>query len=597
MAGALDPLAFKDALIVLGAAAIVIPAFTRLKLSPLLGFILVGAVVGPFGLGALSDQAPWLSYITITDAESIAPVADLGVVFLLFMIGLELSFERLVMMRRLVFGLGPLQVAVCAGLIALVGVALGLSVTAAIFIGLALGVSSTALIVQTLANAKKTGGPVGRATFAVLLFQDLAVAPILIAVAIFAGGAAEGGPARVGLALAQSVAGLALIVVAGRLLLRPLFRRVARAKSPELFLAACLLVILGSGLAVASFGVSMAMGALAAGVLLAETEYRRQIEALVEPFKGLLLGVFLIAVGMGINWGEIAADFAAVALGAIGLIAGKTIVTAALARAFGLTWPVALRSALLLAPGSEFSFVILGAATAQGLAPPEASAYALTLAALTMALIPLLFQASERIDLRRSRAVDPDLLPPQDVTAPTVLIAGYGRVGELVARLCEAHSLPYMAIDSDPDVAARARRAGKPVYYGDVAHPELLRGALTAAKALVATMDAPKAVGDVVAAARAMRADLVIVARARDAKDAARLYKLGATDAVPDSVEASLQLAETTLVDVGVPMGHAIASIHDMRAEIRADIQRLAPDAPQPRQVRRRATTPTTDEA
>jgi CPA2 family monovalent cation:H+ antiporter-2 len=594
MAGSADPLAFKEALIVLGAAAVVIPSFARLNVSPLIGFIVVGAAVGPFGLGALATHAPWLSAVTITDRNEIAPLADLGVVFLLFMIGLELSFERLAMMRRLVFGLGPLQVAGCSAAIALAGMAFGLSPTAALVIGLALGVSSTALIVQTLAQAKKTGGPVGRATFAVLLFQDIAVAPILLGVALLASGDQTAGLGDLGLSLAKSAAGIAAIVVVGRLILRPLFRQVARADSPELFMAACLLVILGSGLPAAAAGVSMALGALAAGVLLAETEYRRQVEALIMPFKGLLIGVFLIAVGMGIDYGKIAGNAVAVVLGAVALIVGKTAITAALGRLFGLSWLVAVRSALLLAPGSEFSFVILGAAAAGGLAPPGAITYALTLVALTMALIPVLFAASQRADQRMQAAAQPEQDTPAADVARTVVIAGFGRVGQTVARLCDAHSIPFVAFDSDPDAVARARKAGRAVYFGNAAHPQLLRITLEGAKALVVTMDNPRAAGEVVAAARAISPSLAIVARARDARDAARLYELGATDAVPDAVEASLQLAETTLMDVGVPIGHAIASIHDVRAAMRAEIQLMSPaGAPsagaQRASVRRRA--------
>ncbi|MBU6371783.1 MAG: cation:proton antiporter [Alphaproteobacteria bacterium] len=596
MAGAVDPKIFKEALIVLAATAVVAPVFHRLKVSPLVGFILVGAAVGPYGFGALAAQAPWLSAVTITDTEAIAPVAELGVVFLLFMIGLELSFERLKMMRRLVFGLGPTQLFGCAAVIALAAWLLGLSPVAAAVLGVALGVSSTALIVQTLAEAKKTAAPVGRASFAVLLFQDLAVVPILLVVSMLGANAASiaggesGGAAlgHIGVGLLQAIAGIAAIVVAGRLLLRPLFRQVARAGSPELFMAACLLVILGAGLAAAAAGVSMALGALVAGVLLAETEYRRQIEALIEPFKGLLLAVFLIGVGMGVDLAGVARNFWTVAAGAVGLLVVKAAVTALGARAFGLPWPVALRSALILAPASEFSFVILGAAAVYGLVPAEASSYALTLAALTMALVPVLWQVSERLERRQTRTIDPALLPPETSTAATVLIAGYGRVGEVVARLCDAHAIAYAAYDTDADVVARARRAGKPVYFGDVSKPDLLASALEGVRAVVVTMDSPRAVGDVVAAARARRADLVIVARARDARDAGRLYRLGATDAVPDTVEASLQLAETVLVDVGVPMGHAIASIHDVRAEMRNSIQKHAPPTISPPRPQRR---------
>ena len=581
MAAAIDPAAFKETLIVLGAASVVIPVFHRLKLSPLLGFILVGVLVGPFGLGALSAQADWLTWVTITEPKSIALVAELGIVFLLFMIGLELSFERLKMMRRLVFGLGPLQMLVCTGAIMAAGLALGLSTNAALVIGLALAVSSTAMIVQVLADAKKLTAPVGRASFGVLLFQDLAVAPILFAVVVLGQSTSGAGLGAFGVAMGQAGLAIIAIVLSGRLLLRPLFRQVARTQSPELFMAACLLVIVVAGLAAAGAGLSMALGALIAGVLLAETEYRRQIEVLIEPFKGLLLGVFLISVGMSINAARIMAEPALILGGAAALIAVKGALIYGLIRAFRLKHAAALQSALLLAPGSEFTFVILGSATALGVLPAPVSEIGLLIAAITMALIPVFWSLSARLAAPKTVApADAPSAPQQDAAAPSVVIVGFGRVGQVIADLLEAHSIAYLAVDANVDVVTAARKRGKPVYFGNVQQPEFLKNCkVDVARALVVTMDAQKTTAAVVQAARALSDDLIIVARARDAPHAATLYRLGATDAVPETVESSLQLGETVLVDVGVPMGHAIASIHDLRAAFRKEIQTLAPDS------------------
>jgi monovalent cation:H+ antiporter-2, CPA2 family len=582
MAAAIDPAAFKETLIVLGAASVVIPVFHRLKLSPLLGFILVGVLVGPFGLGALSAQAPWLSFVTITEPKSIALVAELGIVFLLFMIGLELSFERLKMMRRLVFGLGPLQMLTCTAAIAAAGLAFGLNANVALVMGLALAVSSTAMIVQVLADAKKLTAPVGRASFGVLLFQDLAVAPILFAVAVLGQSESGAGLGAFGLAMGQAALAIIAIVLAGRLLLRPLFRQVARTQSPELFMAACLLVIVVAGLAAAGAGLSMALGALIAGVLLAETEYRRQIEVLIEPFKGLLLGVFLISVGMSINAARIVAEPALILGGAFALIVVKGALIYGLIRAFNLKHAVAARSALLLAPGSEFTFVILGSAAALGVLPAPVSEIGLLIAAITMALIPLFWTLSARLEPARTAvaAADAPSAPQQDAAAPSVVIVGFGRVGRVIADLLEAHQIAYLAIDSNADVVAAARKAGRPVYFGNVQQPAFLKNCkVDVARALVVTMDAQKITAEVVKAARDLSPDLIIVARARDAAHAATLYRLGATDAVPETVESSLQLGETVLVDVGVPMGHAIASIHDLRAAFRKEIQALAPNS------------------
>ena len=355
----------REAVIVLASAAIVIPLFHRLRVSPVVGYMLVGLLVGPAGLGALVGYAPWLGMVTITDRESIAPVAELGVVLLLFMIGLELSFERIIALRRLVFGLGGLQVVCCTAAIAVGGWYLGAPPRQAVVVGLALAMSSTAVVAQVLTEERRITGQVGRASFAVLLFQDLAVVPIMFALGVLSD--AEGaGMMTLGSAVGQALAGIVLLVGLGRLALRPLFRGVARTRSPELFMAACLLVVLATGLAAASAGMSMALGSLIAGLLLAETEFRRQIEVTVEPFKGLLLGVFLISIGLNLDLARVAARPLAILGAALGLVVVKAAIIAGLARPFGQRLQVALPAGLLLGAGGEFSFVILGLAGGSG---------------------------------------------------------------------------------------------------------------------------------------------------------------------------------------------------------------------------------------
>jgi CPA2 family monovalent cation:H+ antiporter-2 len=371
------------------------------------------------------------------------------------------------------------------------------------------------------------------------------------------------------------------LIAAGRLLLRPLFRSVARTNSAELFMAACLLVLLGAAAATAAAGLSMAMGALLAGLLLAETEYRRQIEILIEPFKGLLLGVFLISMGMTLNLGAIAASPLLIVGLSIGLIAVKAMLTYAFARVFGVSSRSALQTGLLLGPGGEFSFVVLGAATAIGLLEGRVGEIALIVAALTMASTPFLSILGKaivrRVDPRSP--VDPSLLAPVDlVKAQRVIIVGYGRVGQVVAEMLKEHSIDYIAVDTDVDVVAQARAVNAPVYFGDATNPTLLQHCgLESARALVVTMDSAAGAEEVVTVARAAREDLLIVSRARDARHAGRLYMKGATDAVPETVEASLLLSEALLVDMGVPTGPVIASIHERRARFRAEIQKLAP--------------------
>ena len=585
MEASVDLSAFKVALIVLCAAAVVIPLFHRRRLSPVLGFMLVGVIVGPFGLGRLSHSlpwiGPWIGAVTITDPDAIAPVAHLGVVLLLFVIGLELSLERLWLMRRLVFGLGALQVVISTALLAGVALLAGLGAPASIVLGLAGAMSSTAVVIGVLAEEKRLGTQVGRASFAILLCQDLAVVPILFVLGTLGAGTHGSGLAGFGLAVGQAVAAVAAIVALGRLGLRPLFRSVARTRSPELFMSACLLVVIGTALASEAAGVPMALGALIAGLLLAGTEYRRQVQVTIEPFKGLLVGVFLISVGLGLDLGEVVAE-PAIILGATAILMLLNLgIIAVLARCFGLSWVTGVQTGLLLAPGGEFSFVILSIAVTEMLLPEKLAEPALVVAALTMAAIPMFSALGKRLArVAATQAVPaaPEPLPASD--GPRVIIAGFGRVGQTVAAMLDVHAVPYLAIDHDADRVTRQRTLGKPVYYGDMTQIALLRSLdLNEARALVVTMDERGAVDDLVSAARAERADLLIVARARDAAHAAHLYRVGASDAVPETIEASLQLSEAVLVDVGAPMGPVIASIHEKRAEIQANIKALAPHA------------------
>jgi CPA2 family monovalent cation:H+ antiporter-2 len=584
MEAPLDFASYKAALIVLAAAGVVIPLFHRLKVSPVLGFMLVGIVVGPFGLGTLAMSypwlGPWLGIVTIGDPGEIHEIANLGVVLLMFMIGLELSVERLWLMRRLVFGLGALQTAACAAALTGVAMLLGAPPIRATVIGLALAMSSTAIVLQVLAEEKRLGTPAGRASFAILLFQDLAVVPVLFVLAALDPESGAGSLAGFGYAIAQALVAVAGIVALGRLVLRPLFRSVARTKSEELFVAACLLVVIATALATAAAGLSMALGALIGGLLLAGTEYRRQVEVTIDPFKGLLVGLFLISIGMSIDLHTLLAHPAIVLGAALGLVALKAAIVAGLARGFGLRWSGGAQAGLLLGPGGEFSFVIVTVALAHRLLDGPTASLVLIVAALTMISTPILSKLGARLVPRAApRPIDPDLLlPTTGEAAPRVIVAGFGRVGQTVAAMLEAHDVPYVALDHDVDRVTQQRKRGRPVYYGDMTRTEMLRHLdLVSARALVVTLDDPAAADVLVAAARAEQAALVIVARARDAEHAARLYRAGATDAVPETIEASLQLAEAALVDVGIAMGPVIASIHEKRAALQAEIKAMVP--------------------
>jgi len=471
-----------------------------------------------------------------------------------------------------------------------------------------------------LAEEKRLGTPAGRASFAILLFQDLAVVPVLFALAALDPESGAGNLAGLGRAVGHALLAVGGIAVLGRLVLRPLFRSVVRTRSEEFFVAACLLVVIATALATAAAGLSMALGALIGGLLLAGTEYRRQVEVTIEPFKGLLVGLFLMSIGMGLDLHALLAHPAMVLGAALGLVALKAAIVAVLARGFGLAWRGGVQTALLLGPGGEFSFVIVTVALAHRLLDDATAGLVLIVAALTMLSTPLLSKLGVWLVPRAGpRPIDPVLLLPamrdpgsrdpgsrdaathdamthdtgthdalaHDATThdalahdsgPRVIVAGFGRVGQTVASLLEAHGVPYVAIDRDPDRVARERRRGKPIYYGDMTRTELLRHLeLDTARALVVTLDDPAAAEALVAAARATRRSLLIVARARDAEHAARLYHAGATDAVPETIEASLQLAEAALVDVGIAMGPVIVSIHEHRAALQADIKAMAP--------------------
>lgn len=568
---------YKDLVLFLATAGVVVPIFRRWRISPVLGFLAVGVALGPSGLGALVRRAPWLGYVTISKPGEMAQLAEFGVAFLLFMIGLELSWERLRLMRRQVFGLGVLQVGLSTLVLAAAGAALGLPTLAAVAVGAALALSSTAVVMQHLVAHRRQHAAPGRAVFSVLLLQDLAVAPMLVTLAVLAQGGGAALSPKLLLTFAPAAFGVLLLLAVGRLLLRPMLRSVAQAKSEEMFMAACLLVVIGAGLVSALVGLSMALGAFIAGLLLAETEYRHEVEVTIEPFKGLLLGLFFVSVGTSLDLQVLAQRPLAILALTAGLILAKAAVTFGAALPFGLRRREAVEAALLLAGGGEFAFVIISAATAAGVVAPALGESVQVAATLSMIAIPGLAALGTSIG-RRS---PPEALAaePADVNAAEgparVLVVGYGRVGKLVGEMLRRHEIPWVAAERDPKLVEAGRRNGEAIFYGDASRPEFLRRCgLEQAPALVVTMDSPEGVEAVVGAAHEMRADLTIVARARDARQAQRLYELGATDAVPETVEASLQLSEAVLVEIGVPMGLVIASIHERRDEFRRLLNR-----------------------
>jgi CPA2 family monovalent cation:H+ antiporter-2 len=583
MAAAIDLQSYQEPILFLATAGIVVPLFHRLKISPVLGFLAAGALLGPYGLGRLVPAYPWVNWVTFTNPEGTSRLAEFGVVFLLFTIGIELSWQRLRTLRRLVFGFGSLQVFLGALILGLAFYAFRTvdTITAATVVGLALALSSTAIVIPVLAEQKRLNTAAGRAGFSALLFQDLLVAPILFAIAVLDTGKPEVTVSSFAVLLLQAVIALVLIVGLGRIILRPFFQLVSTPKSPELFMAACLLVVMVTSLIAAVSGLSMALGAFIAGILLSETEYRRAVDVTIQPFKGLLLGVFFVSVGMSLDlFRFLEAPLLILSLAAtVVIVKGMTIV--AIGRHFGLSTAEAAETGLLLGPGGEFALVILGAAMIAGLVPGGIGQNLLLVTTLTMVAIPLLARLGQRLSrkLEIRRPLDPltTVAPPSDEVG-RVIIAGYGRVGQLVGEMLERHKVPHLAIDLDPARVAAERKAGKPVYYGDGSYPEFLRACgIDRALALVITLDTLSSIEAVVSAARQECSDITIVARARDARHATQLYELGVDDAVPETIEASLQLSEAVLSDIGVPMGLVIASIHERRDEFREILRKKNP--------------------
>lgn len=571
MAGELTPSPIlSDALVILGAAGIVIPVFARFRITPIIGFILIGLLVGPFGLGSFVSQYPWLTHITITDPEALTPFADFGIVLLLFAIGLELSFNRLWQMRKLVFGLGAIELIIIGSAFAAIfGFSTGMNLTAALALGFALAFSSTAMVLPI----SGTRSQVGKAALSMLLFEDIMIVPIIFILGALGPATQANGVNGLVTTLWQGALVITVLLVVGRVALPRLFAQAARTKSPELFLAASLLVVIGASLATSMVGLSPIVGALLAGLLIAETEYHGEVESIMEPFKGLALGVFLITIGMSIDLAEIWANLGQIALAVTGVLLLKAVVTGILLRLMGAQRGTAAETGILMASPSETTLIVLAAATSALVLDADTAQFWQIVTAIGLTVTPLLAKLGKAV-ARRVEKMPDHTTAAEDLLGRTIII-GSGRVGRLVADMMGRHGKPCVMLDSDPDLIAKVKRKGYQAVFGDAGRADVLdRLGVEHASAVVLTMDEPVLAQRLVTKLRQNYPDLLIVARARDADYAAALYRAGASHAVPETLESSLQLSEAVLVDIGVPMGPVIASIHEKRDEFRERLER-----------------------
>jgi CPA2 family monovalent cation:H+ antiporter-2 len=547
-----------DVLIFLAAMIVVVPVFQRLKLSPILGYLAAGMLIGPYG------------FALIGETKAAETLASFGVVFLLFMIGLELSFRRLRTLGAKVFGLGSMQVILSGFVIALVAYSLGLGIYSAVIIGCGLALSSTAFVLQLLDERGERATRFGLTTFSILLLQDLAVVPILIFVTLL--GAPETSLLEtLGLVTLKGAAAILAVFLFGRYLLRPLFQMITKTRSVELFVSATLLTVLGMAWVMSLAGLSMELGALLAGLLLAETEYRHQIKADIKPFRGILLGLFFMTIGMAIDIRFILDTWVNIALIVVGLLLGKTIITSVVCKIVGTPFTVSLRTGLALSQGGEFGFVIFGAALTLGLLSQNVAQVLMAVIALSMIATPALFYVGKRLAAgiaKRSDAEKENIYSEVEDVQNHILIAGFGRVGQTVAKVLSDMGISYVALDIDQDRVRNCRKKELSVFYGDASRIHVLESAGAGrAKAAIITIDDTDSASHAVKALRDTYPDLPIFVRARDRKHMQRLEKAGASAVVSEAAESSLQLGSIVLHSLDISTDEIASLIEEYRED------------------------------
>lgn len=560
---------FSEIILFLALAGVLIPVLARLRIHQVLGFFAAGCLIGPYGLGALAAEIPWLEYLSISRIEGVRALAELGVVFLMFMIGLELSVERLMAMRRWVFGVGLAQVALTAALLGAIAYGFGNALESAVVLGVVLSFSSTAVVVELLARRRELGTSMGRAVFAILLFQDLAVVPTIILVNLLGSSASHGFPLAVATAFGKAVLSVGLIYLIGRRVIRPLFHHLGAGMQADTFMALVLLATLGIAALTSAAGLSMTLGALLAGLLLAETEYRHEVGVTIEPFKGLLMGLFFMSVGMAVDPMALVREPLWLPLSVLGLLLIKSVIAALALRVAGLPAGQAVEGGLLLGQGGEFAFIVVGAAIANGLLEQAVGQFMLLVVGLSMFATPPLARLGHELGVRVAQRRPSKGMPvPENLAeemAGHVVIAGFGRVGQLVADVLDEQRIEYVIAESNAKLVRRwfGQRA---IVLGDASRSELLRKlGVHRAAAVVLTMDHMAAAMQTVRAIRREFPDVPIVARARDEKHAMDLRNAGANLVVPETLESSLQLSGFALEALGVSEERAALIVETQR--------------------------------
>lgn len=548
-----------EIIVLLLAAVLIVSFFRVVRLSPVLGYLVAGTVIGPFGLKLISD------------VEATKGIAEFGVIFLLFIIGLELSLERLRSMRKHVFGFGSAQVFLTGSILSLFFIIYSNGgIQEAIIIGGGLALSSTAIVLQVISEQGEKSSQVGRLALSILILQDLVVIPLLVLVSIFSDPNKQLAEAFTDAGL-KAVLCLSIIFLAGRFLLRPLLRFIASLENTELFSATTLLVLLGVSGFSSVAGLSPAMGAFLAGLLIAGTEFKPQVEADIMPFKGLLLGLFFMTVGMSLDMDMLLSKFVSIIALTIALMAAKTIIIMGLCRLFRFNLSTSVHVGMLLSQGGEFAFILFALAGKSGVISNEISQILLVVVTMSMALTPLIAGLGQRISNELEKRL---ISSPENILEETldlrqhVIISGFGRVGHTVAKLLESEGVPYVVIDIDSFMVTRERKNNVPIYYGDTARVHVLKSlGVERARALIITHNDTRVALQTIHAVRDLNMNLPIVARARNIEQVHKLEKAGANLAVAEMFEVSLQLGGSLLKEIGISDHEVSRIIEIFRAE------------------------------